>query len=359
MSNSSKVVVGLSGGVDSSVAAALLLKQGYKVIGVMLRLWSEPGEEGSNRCCTPDSMAMARRVASQLGIPFYVLDAKEVFRQTVVETFISGYTSGKTPNPCLVCNRSIRWGFLMNYAAALNVEFIATGHYAQLVRTSSGSVELRKGIDSNKDQSYVLSVLTQAQLAHTLLPLGELTKPQVRQLAHEFGLEVADKAESQDLCFLGGNDYRDFLTRHRPDSNQPGEIYDIHGQLLGIHRGLAFYTIGQRKGLKITAPEPLFVIDKDIAENTLIVGAQHELGKQNLVAKDANWINGNTPDMPFRAQVKIRYRAADASATIDVKPDSCFTVAFDQKMRDITPGQSAVIYQDDLCLGSGIIDSSY
>ena len=172
-------------------------------------------------------------------------------------------------------------------------------------------------------------------------------------------MEVADKAESQDLCFLGGNDYRDFLSRHRPDSNQSGEIYDIHGQLLGIHRGLAFYTIGQRKGLKITAPEPLFVIDKDIAKNTLIVGAQHELGKQNLVAKDANWINENTPDMPFRAQVKIRYRAADASATIDVKPDSCFTVAFDQKMRDITPGQSAVIYQDDLCLGSGIIDSSY
>jgi tRNA-specific 2-thiouridylase len=359
MSKSTKVVVGMSGGVDSSVAAALLLKQGYEVIGVMLKLWSEPGKECSNRCCTPDSMAMARRVASQLGIAFYVLDAKEVFRQKVVETFISGYTSGKTPNPCLVCNRSIRWGFLMNYAAALNAEFIATGHYAKLARTSSGLVELRKGVDNNKDQSYVLSVLTQTQLAHTLLPLGELTKPQVRQIAHEFGLEVAEIAESQDLCFLGGNDYREFLTRHRPDSNQPGEIFDIHGHFLGIHRGLAFYTIGQRKGLMIAAPEPLFVIDKDIAKNTLIVGAQQDLGKLNLVAKEVNWINGKTPEKPFRAQVKIRYRADDVLATIEVNQDSSFTIAFDRKMKDITPGQSAVIYQSDLCLGSGIIDSSY
>jgi tRNA-uridine 2-sulfurtransferase len=354
-----KVVVGLSGGVDSSVAAALLVRQGYAVIGVMLKLWSEPGEEASNRCCTPDSMAMARRIAAQLEIPFYVLDVKEVFRQKVVETFISGYTSGRTPNPCLVCNRFIRWGFLMDYAESIHAVSFATGHYARLVKSNSGSIELWKANDANKDQSYVLSVLTQDQLARTLLPLGEMTKPEVRQLAREFDLPVADKAESQDLCFLGGNDYRDFLNRHQPEINQPGEIYNIQGQRLGFHRGLPFYTIGQRKGLLIAAPEPLYVIDKDIDKNSLIVGTQHQLGKQHLVAKNVNWISGKAPEGSFRAQVKIRYRAADAPAVVDGRTDGSLHIAFDEKMRDITPGQAAVIYQDGLCLGSGMIDSAY
>ncbi len=350
-----KVVVGMSGGVDSSVAAVLLAKQGFDVTGVMLKLWSEPGEERFNRCCAPDSMAVARRVAAQSGIPFYVLDAKEIFKRSVVEPFINGYATGNTPNPCLECNRWVRWGFLLDYAISQNIDFIATGHYARITEASNGLVELRKGIDSNKDQSYVLSVLTQAQMAHTLLPLGELTKPEVRQLAHDFKLETADRPESQDLCFLGGKDYREFLSRYKPELNRPGEIHTRQGQRIGNHRGLAFYTIGQRKGLGIAAPEPLYVLEKELQNNFLIVGTHQEMGTQRLIARNVNWLSGQTPIKAFNATVKIRYKALDAPAIVEPLGNDQFIVTFDQVIRDITPGQSAVVYQGDLCLGSGVI----
>lgn len=356
MNNLPPVVVGMSGGVDSSVAAALLVRQGYPVTGVMLRLWSEPGEESTNRCCTPDAMAQARRVAAQLGIPFYAIDAQTIFRQVVVQTFLDGYAGGVTPNPCLMCNRRIRWGLMLNYALSMDAQYLATGHYARLRGTSQGRIELLRGLDPNKDQSYVISVLNQEQISHTLLPLGEYTKVEVRQLARDFGLPVADRAESQDLCFLAGKDYRDFLQRYIPEIVQPGPILNQAGEEMGQHQGLAFYTIGQRKGLRIAAPEPLYVLGKDPRQNALLVGRRQELGLAKLTAGRANWIAGAPPDGAFQARVQIRYKAEAVPATVVPTAPSGFAVEFERPLRDITPGQNAVIYQDEICLGSGIIE---
>jgi tRNA-uridine 2-sulfurtransferase len=354
-----KVVVGMSGGVDSSVAAALLVNQGYSVIGIMLRLWSEPGKEGSNRCCTPDSMAQARRVAAQLGIPFYAVDAKEIFHQQVVEYFENGYSKGITPNPCLVCNQKIRWGFLLERVKMLGAEYLATGHYAQIRSLEGGSFQLLEGMDKNKDQSYVLSVLNQDHLSHSLLPLGEYTKPEVRQLARDFNLFVAEKEESQDLCFLGDIDYREYLIDHVQGLANPGKIRNLDGEILGMHEGLAFYTIGQRKGLRIPAKDPYYVIRKELEKNELIIGRKDQLGNQNLIAQDANWISGNPPSESFHAQFRIRYRAAKVWGTISLLNESEFMVRFDQSQRDITPGQSVVIYEDEVCLGNGVIRESF
>jgi tRNA-uridine 2-sulfurtransferase len=304
------VVVAMSGGVDSSVAAALLHEQGYPVIGIMLRLWSEPGMENVNRCCTPDDMAIARRVAARLGIPFYAVDAREYFRHEVVESFIESYSAGQTPNPCVRCNQNVRWGFLLNQAKTMGAKYLATGHYARLDRGEDGKMRLRRAVDGSKDQSYVLSVLSQQQLEHTLFPLGEYRKDEVRTLATKYKLAAAKKADSQDLCFLGSSDYRSFLLRNAPDVARPGAIVDRSGITLGEHQGLAFYTIGQRKGLGIAGPEPFYVLDKDVDQNVLVVGTADELGNSALMASGFNWISGEPPNEPRRAQVKIRYKAA-------------------------------------------------
>ena len=355
MSTSSTVVIAMSGGVDSSVAAALLVKQGYRVIGMMMRLWSEPGAEASNRCCTPEAMALARRVAARLSIPFYAIDAQQVFYDTVVKQFIDGYAQHITPNPCLTCNRFIRWEFLLNKALDLGADYLATGHYARLNHHPTGSYFLQRGLDSAKDQSYVLHVLSQEQLKHALFPLGDLTKTQVRELARQFELPVADRPESQDLCFLGQADYRDFLRRYAPATHTTGPILDRHGNQLGEHQGLAFHTIGQRKGLRIAAPQPLYVIDKDPIHNALIVGVAAELGKDTLIAGQVNWISGAPPSAPFRAQIKIRYKASLEPGLVTILPEQQIHIQFDHKIRDITPGQAAVLYDGDICLGGGLI----
>jgi tRNA-specific 2-thiouridylase len=351
-----KVVVAMSGGVDSSVAAALLKEQGYEVIGMMLRLWSEPGKEESNRCCTPDSMAQARRVAAILDIPFYVIDAKEVFRETVVEYFLEGYARGETPNPCLICNRKIRWTFLLDHALALGAEFMATGHYVRIQKTE-GRSELLRAVDKNKDQSYVLHVLDQEKLKHALFPVGEYTKPEIRQIAEKHGLPTASRKDSQDLCFLAGEDYRNFLQRNAAEMLQPGEIVTRNGESLGAHNGLANYTIGQRKGLGVASPVPLYVITKDAVRNTLIVGEQHELGSSELIARAVNWVSGDAPREPFHAQVKIRYTAKEAWAWVTPNGEDQAQVRFDAPQRDITAGQAAVFYQGELMLGGGIIQN--
>lgn len=348
----------MSGGVDSSVAAALLVRLGYEVTGMMMRLWSEPGKEGSNRCCTPDAMAMARRVAAQLGIPFYAIDAKEVFHQQVVSFFIDGYTRGITPNPCIECNRHIRWEFLLDQALSSGADFLATGHYARLDRDELGRIQIRRAVDAAKDQSYVLHVLGQGQLAHALFPLGGFTKPQVRQMAREFGLPVAERADSQDLCFLAASRLPDFLMRNAPGISRPGPILDTSGKQLGEHQGLAFYTIGQRKGLRISSPEPLYVLSKDSARNALIVGLKEELGQNELAATGVHWVSGAAPKEAFRAQVKIRYKAQDAWGTVTPVSQGSVQIHFDEPMRDITPGQSAVFYREDVLLGGGIIQSA-
>ncbi len=361
----SKVVVAMSGGVDSSVAAALLKQQGYDVIGMMLRLWSEPGKEDTNRCCTPDAMAQARRVAAILDIPFYVLDAKEIFHSIVVQYFLDGYAQGVTPNPCLICNRVIRWEFLLNHALALGAEFMATGHYVRQRTMDDGRQQLLRAVDRTKDQSYVLHVLTQEKLAKSLFPIGDYPKSEIRRLAESLGLPTAARADSQDLCFLAGEDYRNFIRCNAPAAGgHPGPIMTREGRILGQHQGLAYYTIGQRKGLGAGLTQPVYVLEKDATTNSLVVGTRDELGSRELIAKDINWISGQAPKGSFRAEVKIRYTAKETWAEVisleidkhvNAGCEDNVRVRFDAPQRAITPGQAAVFYDGEELLGGGII----
>lgn len=362
MTERKRVVVAMSGGVDSSVAAALMVQQGHEVIGIMMRLWAEDGDQahGHNRCCTPDQMTDAGRVARQLGIPFYVLDTREVFHKNIVQFFVDQYAEGLTPNPCLECNRHIRFEWLLNNALALNADYLATGHYARIRRAADGTCQLLKGLDDAKDQSYVLHVMGQAQLSKVLFPIGEFEKPKVREMAAEFGLPVATKSDSQDLCFLGDGNYRRFLREHSPamigrQVATPGPIRNREGRVIGEHTGLPDYTIGQRKGLGLSGGEPLFVIGMDAAANTLIVGPKEALGNATAHVVRVNWISGQVPTGPIRAQVKIRYKAAPAWAEIIPVGADRADLAFESVLRDITPGQGAVFYDGDVCLGGGII----
>jgi tRNA-specific 2-thiouridylase len=360
-----RVVVAMSGGVDSSVAAARLVEQGYDVVGIMLKLWSEgetpsldpggPTHLRSNRCCTPEDTTLARRVADQLGIPFYLVNVADSFKRTVVDDFIRQYAAGRTPNPCINCNRHIRFELLLNKALGLGAEKLATGHYACIRQRADGRMELVRGVDQNKDQSYVLSVLTQDKLRRVMFPLGELTKPQVRAIAARKQLPVAEKAESQDLCFLNTGDYRGFLMRNAPDALRPGPIRDTAGRVLGQHKGLPFYTIGQRKGIGLARPEALYVIALDTAENALIVGPASELGRRECTATQMNYLSGETPAQPFRATAKIRYKAREASAAVTPLPDQHTHIQFDEPQRDVTPGQGIVFYDGDVVIGGGII----
>jgi len=353
-----KVVIAMSGGVDSSVAAALLKEQGHDVTGMMLRLWSQPGKEESNRCCTLDSQLLARRVANKLDIPFYVIDAKEAFRETVVDYFLDGYSRGETPNPCLMCNRQIRWGVLREHALALGADFMASGHYVRLQKKDDGEVQLLRGVDRGKDQAYVLHVLTQEKLRQSLFPVGDYPKAEIREFARKYDLPVASRADSQDLCFLAGGDYRDFLREYAPQTTQPGEIVSSNGSVLGEHQGLAFYTIGQRKGLGVSSPIPLYVLGKDPAQNRLVVGQADELGSRTADVSGINWVSGTAPRELFRAEVKIRYTAKEAWAEIKPIGADQAQITFDAPQRDITAGQAAVFFDGEICLGGGIIQSS-
>jgi tRNA-specific 2-thiouridylase len=347
----------MSGGVDSSVSAALLVEQGYEVLGMMMRLWSEPGRGPAapmNRCCTPDQMADARRVADKLEIPFYVVDIQDYFRKTIVQFFIDEHTAGRTPNPCIECNREIRFHYLLERALALDADYLATGHYARVRQTETG-YELFKAVDPSKDQSYVLHVLDQKALSQVLFPIGEYKKETVREMARQFNLPVAQKSESMDLCFLGDGDYRRFLNEYAPEASQPGPILNQAGEELGRHDGLPNYTIGQRKGLGIAAVEPLFVIEKDVTRNAVIVGSRAETNQSQLLAKQVNWTIGERPSGPIEAQVKIRYKAKAVSAVVTPREDNMATVTFNEPVFGITAGQGAVFYDGDVVLGGGII----
>jgi len=351
------VVVAMSGGVDSSVAAALLVEAGYNVKGVMLRLWVDPFDDvdqaRENRCCTFEAVSDAQRIAEQLGIPFQLIDVSQLFRDTVVDYFIQEYTSGRTPNPCLVCNRRIRFDHMLSYAQKeMDADFLATGHYARLRRTPAG-VQLLRGVDARKDQSYVLSLIPQERLRHLTFPVGHLTKPEVRTLARRYGLKVAEKSESQDLCFT--SDYRTFLQHWAGESLRPGPILDLSGREIGRHQGLPFYTIGQRKGLGLSSPERLFVINLDVAQNAVIVGPAEALGGEHLRATGINWLR-QPPADPIHVTAKIRYKSADHPATVIPLTETSAEVRFDAPLRDITPGQAVVFYQDEQCLGGGIIE---
>jgi tRNA-specific 2-thiouridylase len=378
-----RVVVAMSGGVDSSVAAALLVEQRYDVVGIMLRLWSEGADIGmsayepvgtgmptsrANRCCTPEDTSLARRVADQLGIPFYLINVADSFKRLVVDDFIAQYTAGRTPNPCLNCNRFVRFEMLLNKAMGLGAEKLATGHYARIrpplcppreaggmTAGAEGQYQLLRAADQYKDQSYVLSVLTQDKLSRVMFPLGELAKPQVREIAARKGLAVAEKPESQDLCFLADGDYRGFLMRQAPEAVRPGPIRDTSGRVLGQHHGLPFYTVGQRKGIGISGPEALYVIALDVADDALIVGTARELGRSECTALRVNYVSGEIPDSPFRATAKIRYKAREANVTVTPLPHDSAHVNFDDPQRDITPGQGIVFYDGEVVVGGGII----
>src|SRR5690606_5945934 len=283
-----------------------------------------------------DQMLDAHFIARKLGIPFEVVDAREVFKRRIVDSFVEGYSQGITPNPCLNCNRHIRFGFLLEQALARGARYLATGHYAQVGRSGDGTYELRRGADPGKDQSYVLSVLTQEQLRHAMFPVGGYTKDEVRELATRFGLPVASKHDSQDLCFVADGDYRRFLRDHGATSMQPGPIRLLSGEVVGEHQGLPNYTTGQRKGLGISYAEPLYVLRKDAAANALIVGTRDELGSRQLTAHGVNWISGAPPAGAVRAEVKIRYRATPAAATVTPCGDDAVEVLFDTPLPDIT-----------------------
>lgn len=350
-----RVVVAMSGGVDSSVTAALLVEEGYEVVGVMMSLWSE-GEQAGGALSRRWSAAMedARRVSHTLGIPFHVLDYAAPFDERVVKHFLAEYSRGRTPNPCLACNRYIKFGLLLEQALALDADYLATGHYAR-VRLANGEYQLWRGVDRHKDQSYVLYMLGQEQLRHLLLPLGDCTKEQVRAMARERSLSVGDRAESQDLCFIPDNDYRRFLGQRVPEAVVPGPIVDSRGKVIGQHRGLPFYTVGQRKGLRISAPEPLYVTSLDAQRNALVVGTSAELGRRSLIANNVTFVSGRYPDAPLQVTAKIRYRACLRGAMVIPLPEGRVQVVFSKPLRDIAPGQAVVFYQGQVVLGGGTI----
>jgi tRNA-specific 2-thiouridylase len=344
----------MSGGVDSSVAAALLASQGEAAFGVMMRLWSA-GSDRANRCCSPGDMANARQVAAQLGIPFYVMDVRERFKRQVVDFFIDGYAQGMTPNPCMACNRHIRWDALFRYVLALGATHLATGHYARLIH-SGPNERLLRAVDPRKDQSYVLSVMTQEHLRQARFPLGDLTKDQTRSLAASYQLPIAERPDSQDLCFAG-DDYRSFLSDQGVQASS-GPILDPNGNTLGQHQGLSSYTIGQRKGIGLAGPHPYYVLDKDMAQNALIVGARQDLGRSFMQVAAFNWVQGAPPASDFKAEVQIRYQARPAAARIHVLANpQQLEIVLDEPRPDVTPGQAAVLYQDQECLGGGTIQS--
>ncbi len=352
-----RVVVAMSGGVDSSVAAALLVRKGYDVIGMMMRLWSDSSSSGpvvQNRCCTPDQIAVARKVADKLGIRLYVIDVQDQFFKSVVQYFIDGHIKGETPNPCIACNKHIRFDYLLDQALSLGADYLATGHYTRILN-KNGVYHILKAKDNRKDQSYVLYVLQQDQLRHLKFPIGDYTKNEVRELAAQFDLGVSAQDESMDLCFLTDGDYRKFLRARIPQDIKPGPIADQSGRQIGVHNGLQNYTIGQRKGLGIASSQPIYVLSKKIEGNMIIVGPHESLARKALVASEVNWLSGEFPEHVSGIRVKIRYTAEPVPASISQKDNEHLMVRFDEPVYGVTAGQAAVIYHEDNCLGGGLI----
>ena len=343
----------MSGGVDSSVAAILLHDRGYQVIGGMMSLWAEEGGP-ANRCCSPEARLLARQVCRTLNVPFHLFDYGAEFKEAVVDRFVAEYASGRTPNPCLLCNKSIKFGLLLQRALELGADYLATGHYARLRRRDS-RYELLKGVDPGKDQSYVLYMLAQEELERLLLPLGEYTKEEVRAIARDRGLPVADREESQEICFAMG-DYRRFLAAQPGVVFERGAIMDEEGAVLGQHRGLPAYTIGQREGLGISAPHPLYVLEIATERNALVVGPRERLARAELRAREVTFVSGKPSSRPVEIMAKIRYRATEAKATLTYLGGGEARVRFVEPQLAITPGQGVVFYSGDVVVGGGIIE---
>jgi tRNA-specific 2-thiouridylase len=359
-----RIVVAMSGGVDSSVAAARLAREGHDVIGLSMQLYDHSGRtdgdgQGEIRfgsCCTIDDLYDARRVAHTLGIPHYIVNFERRFEERVVSDFVREYASGRTPIPCVHCNGDLKFASLVERAEAFEAEAVATGHYARVERDEpTGEYRLLRGVDAAKDQSYFLFTLTQAQLARARFPVGDLDKPAVRDEARRLGLSVADKHDSHEICFVASGEHPEFVER-RAGAVPAGVIRDRSGRVLGRHEGVHRFTIGQRKGLGLSSPIPLYVVDIDAEEAAITVGPRDALERDTFTASRVNWIAGTVPAGPVRAGVRIRYRHRDAAATIAPIDGDRVTVRFDEPQSAVTPGQAAVFYQGDVVLGGGWID---
>jgi tRNA-specific 2-thiouridylase len=352
-----RIVVAMSGGVDSSVAAALLQQQGHEVIGLSMQLYDQRGDQPFGSCCSLDDLHDARRVAAGLGFPHYMLNFERQFQDTVVANFVSEYAAGRTPIPCAHCNSDLKFATLVDRALGLGATAVATGHYARVDRGDDGAWRLRRGVDPEKDQSYFLFSLTQAQLAHAAFPVGGLTKDEVRDEARRLGLRVADKPDSQEICFVPDGDYASFVATRLPHAPRDGAIVDADGHTLGTHAGVHRYTVGQRKGLGLSAPAPLYVLRIDAASRQVTVGPRTALEQATLWATGVNWISGAAPDgwRPISAQ--IRHRHAPAAGRVRALPDQRAEVEFDSPQTAITPGQAVVFYDRTAPSGDGAAEA--
>ncbi len=353
-----RALIAMSGGVDSSLAAKLMKDAGYDCIGCTMKLYDNEdiGISRLHTCCSTDDIEDARNVASKLDMPYYVFNFKEGFQDQVICKFVESYEAGRTPNPCIDCNRFMKFDKLFDRAQMLDCDYVVTGHYARIEWDGSKYL-LKKAIDLSKDQSYVLYAMTQEQLAHTQYPLGSLEKTEVRKIAADNGFINADKPDSQDICFVPDGDYVSFLERQTGHDYPEGDFVDSEGHVLGRHKGIVRYTIGQRKGLGIAFGKPMYVIGIRPETNTVVLGEDPELMGTTLIAGDFNWISGQAPDGEIRCLAKIRYRQKEQPATAFVRPDGSVQITFDQPQRAITPGQAAVLYDGDIVLGGGVIEA--
>lgn len=357
--NKKRALIAMSGGVDSSVAAKIMLDEGYECIGCTMKLFhnEDVGISRQHTCCSLDDVEDARSVAYALGMKHYVFNFSDDFNEKIIEKFVSSYEAGITPNPCIDCNRYMKFDKLYQRATILNCEYVVTGHYARIeYDAATDNFLLKKAVDDTKDQSYVLYSMTQEQLRHTKFPLGGFSKSETREIAKQSGFVNAQKADSQDICFVPNGDYAAVIEQNRGTACEPGNFVDKNGEVLGRHKGIIRYTVGQRRGLGISFPKPMYVIGIRASENEVVLGEEEDLFQSELDASDVNWISGTAPAEVFRCKVKIRYRKPEEWATVIPTGDKSVHIIFDEPQRAITPGQAAVMYQEDIVLGGGTIE---